>query len=356
MRTRSGPSTRPAIGPVSRTRQTETTPRHTGPHAAVEPGRHGRHSTRVDLTWTAGSDNVGVTNYEIFRGGSLLTMVGNVTSYSDTTVARGRHLQLPGAGDGRRRDRSTLSNTATVTTTDGSPPSQPTNLVATAAAYNRINLTWTASTDNVGGHQLRDLPRRGPARHGRGRHQLQRYGGESGDGLLLPGESHGPRREPLGVLEHVERHDAAAAGHAHPDGRRACRAGHPDDELRHGNRPSRGCGQHAGRELPAVQRLRAGGHASPRNVAGVGILRDWRRSRRLHEPDELDRDRDHLGEPPDAPGAGTDDKAGITTGTWVEYDVTTLMTGNGTWSFVLAGSRRTGSTSIRRKARTTRSS
>ena len=40
---------------------------------------------------------------------------------------------------------------------------------------------------------------------------------------------------------------------------------------------------------------------------------------------------------PTRTGIGTDDKAGISTGTWVEYDVTTLMTGNGTWSFVLAG-------------------
>ena len=42
-----------------------------------------------------------------------------------------------------------MSNTATVTTTDGVPPSQPTNLLATAAAYNRIDLSWTASSDNV---------------------------------------------------------------------------------------------------------------------------------------------------------------------------------------------------------------
>jgi len=35
-------------------------------------------------------------------------------------------------------------------TTDNQPPSAPTNLVATAVANNEIDLSWTASTDNVG--------------------------------------------------------------------------------------------------------------------------------------------------------------------------------------------------------------
>src|SRR5439155_25534411 len=34
--------------------------------------------------------------------------------------------------------------------TDGQPPTPPTNLAATAASSSQINLTWTASTDNVG--------------------------------------------------------------------------------------------------------------------------------------------------------------------------------------------------------------
>ena len=41
----------------------------------------------VDLSWTASTDNVGVTNYEIYRSGTLLATVGNVTSYTDTTVS-----------------------------------------------------------------------------------------------------------------------------------------------------------------------------------------------------------------------------------------------------------------------------
>ncbi len=44
-------------------------------------------STRVDLSWTASTDNTGVTGYSVYRNGSLLS--GNVTgtSHSDTTVS-----------------------------------------------------------------------------------------------------------------------------------------------------------------------------------------------------------------------------------------------------------------------------
>ena len=43
-------------------------------------------SNRVQLTWKASTDNVGVTGYDIYRDGSLLTTVPAVTSYYDNTV------------------------------------------------------------------------------------------------------------------------------------------------------------------------------------------------------------------------------------------------------------------------------
>jgi chitodextrinase len=44
-------------------------------------------SGEVDLSWAASTDDVGVTGYEISRGGSVLATIGNVTSYADTSVA-----------------------------------------------------------------------------------------------------------------------------------------------------------------------------------------------------------------------------------------------------------------------------
>src|SRR5206468_3188106 len=42
---------------------------------------------RIDLSWTASTDNVGVTGYTIRRGGTVLANVGSgTTSYSDMPV------------------------------------------------------------------------------------------------------------------------------------------------------------------------------------------------------------------------------------------------------------------------------
>src|SRR6266853_5158998 len=40
-------------------------------------------------------------------------------------------------------------------TTDQTPPSAPTGLVATAASCGQVDLSWGASTDNVGGSGLK---------------------------------------------------------------------------------------------------------------------------------------------------------------------------------------------------------
>ncbi len=46
-------------------------------------------TTSVALTWTAGTDNRGVTGNDVYRDGSKLVGVGAVTSYTDATVTAG---------------------------------------------------------------------------------------------------------------------------------------------------------------------------------------------------------------------------------------------------------------------------
>jgi len=72
-------------------------------------------STRIDLAWTASTDDVGVVGYEIFRGGSLLTTVGPVTSYADTTVSSGTSYTYKVRAFDGAGNRSAFSNTATAT-------------------------------------------------------------------------------------------------------------------------------------------------------------------------------------------------------------------------------------------------
>jgi parallel beta-helix repeat protein len=110
-------------------------------------------SSRVDLSWGASTDNLGVTGYEIFRNGSLLATVGTVTSYSDTTVSASTTYSYQVRARDAAGNRSSFGNTATVTTPappDTQPPTTPGTLTATAVNHSRVDLLWGASSDNLG--------------------------------------------------------------------------------------------------------------------------------------------------------------------------------------------------------------
>jgi hypothetical protein len=44
-------------------------------------------ASQINLTWTAATDNVGVTGYEVYRGTTKVATIGNVTSFGDTGLA-----------------------------------------------------------------------------------------------------------------------------------------------------------------------------------------------------------------------------------------------------------------------------
>ena len=106
--------------------------------------------TQVNLTWNGSTDNVGVSNYLVYRGGSLRATLGATTlSYTDATVsANSTYTYKVKARDGAG-NLSGASNTATVTT----PSSGSSALIAVAgdiacantdASYNGGNGTATA--------------------------------------------------------------------------------------------------------------------------------------------------------------------------------------------------------------------
>ena len=104
---------------------------------------------RVDLSWGASSDNVAVGGYRIFRGG---VQIGSTTgtTYSDTTAVPGSTYAYYVVAYDTSNNVSQPSNTISVQTPpDTAPPSTPTNLAATAPGPTEVDLTWTASTDDV---------------------------------------------------------------------------------------------------------------------------------------------------------------------------------------------------------------
>jgi chitodextrinase len=108
-------------------------------------------STKVALSWTAASDNVGVTAYDIYRNDIYLaTTTPGVTSYTDATVVAGAGYTY----DVIARDLQDNTTGATVSvngggSTDTTPPTTPGGFTATATGPTTASLSWTASTDNV---------------------------------------------------------------------------------------------------------------------------------------------------------------------------------------------------------------
>ncbi len=117
--------------------------------------------TTIALTWSASTDNVGVTGYRIREG---TTQVGTSTAASFTVTAlapasthtytvvavdAAGNVSAPGSG---------VTATTSPTTVDTTPPTAPTNLTSPSHTATTIALTWTASTDGVGvtGYRIRE--------------------------------------------------------------------------------------------------------------------------------------------------------------------------------------------------------
>jgi chitodextrinase len=107
---------------------------------------------RVNLNWTASTDNVGVVKYLILRNGKQIAENAS-TSWSDTAVIGSTTYAYAVKAVDAANNTSAASAVVSVTTPtspDAMPPTTPTNLIATAAGVTQVNLTWLASTDNVG--------------------------------------------------------------------------------------------------------------------------------------------------------------------------------------------------------------
>ena len=70
----------------------------------------------VDLAWTAATDNVGVTGYRVYRGGTLIATTGPATTYSDTSAVPGTTYGYQVTALDAAGHESPPSNTVTVAT------------------------------------------------------------------------------------------------------------------------------------------------------------------------------------------------------------------------------------------------
>jgi bacillolysin len=109
-------------------------------------------TTTVDLSWNASTDNVGVTAYEVFQGSSSLGEVTGTTAQITGLTANTSYSFSVKAKDaaGNVSAASSAVNVTTLNDADTQAPTVPTNLAASNVTTTTVDLSWNASTDNVG--------------------------------------------------------------------------------------------------------------------------------------------------------------------------------------------------------------
>ncbi|WP_428225428.1 reprolysin-like metallopeptidase [Flavobacterium sp.] len=128
-----------------------TTVADTTSPSTVTVSASGTTASATNLSWTAATDNIGVTGYNVYQNGVLKTTttatslavsgLSASTTYSFYVVAR------DAAGN-----TSANSNTVTVTTAAAADTTAPTTVSALASGTtaSATNLSWTVATDNIG--------------------------------------------------------------------------------------------------------------------------------------------------------------------------------------------------------------
>jgi YD repeat-containing protein len=106
-------------------------------------------SNSVNLTWSGSTDNVAVTGYKVYRGGTQIATPSS-TSYTDNTVVGSTAYSYTVSAYDAAGNNSATSNSAPVTTPDTISPGVPGGLSASAASATQVNLSWSAVSDTGG--------------------------------------------------------------------------------------------------------------------------------------------------------------------------------------------------------------
>jgi len=123
------------------------------PSAPANLTANGTTTTTTNLSWNASTDNVGVTGYTILQDGASIGTTNGATTFNVTGLTQNTSYAFTVTANDAAGNVSGSSNTANVTTltaADNQPPSAPSNLTANGTTTTTTNLTWNASTDNVG--------------------------------------------------------------------------------------------------------------------------------------------------------------------------------------------------------------
>jgi chitodextrinase len=123
------------------------------PSAVIDLASSNTTSSSTDLSWTASTDNVGVTDYEVFQDGVSIGLTGGATTFNVIGLTESTSYNFTVFASDSAGNISLISNTENVITS-GTPDTEAPSAVTTVAASNTTmistDLFWSASTDNVG--------------------------------------------------------------------------------------------------------------------------------------------------------------------------------------------------------------
>jgi endonuclease I/chitodextrinase len=129
------------------------TPDNQAPTAATNLAVTETTSSTVSLSWTAGTDNVAVTSYDIYVNGVLKTAVpgltATITGLSATTTYSFYVIAKDAAVNSSPSSNS-VDGTTTIVIPDTQNPTAASNLTVTGSSSSTISLGWVAGTDNIG--------------------------------------------------------------------------------------------------------------------------------------------------------------------------------------------------------------
>ncbi|WP_433222054.1 carbohydrate-binding protein [Microtetraspora malaysiensis] len=108
----------------------------------------------ISLAWNASTDDTGVTGYNVYRNGNLVTTVTG-TTYTDTGLSAGTSYGYTVRARDAANNLSDPSNTLTASTQSGNgAPGAPGTPTVTGSADSSISLSWPASSGTVTGYRV----------------------------------------------------------------------------------------------------------------------------------------------------------------------------------------------------------
>jgi fibronectin type 3 domain-containing protein len=293
---------------------------------------------QVDLSWQASSDNVQVTGYKVYRGAQEIASLGAVTSFSDTGRPPGTYTYTVKAMDAAG-NLSDPSGAATAVVPDSSDPTAPTELGATAVSSTQIDLRWQASSDDVGVTGYRIY---------RGGGLIDTVGATTSysDTGVTAGNTYSYEVRAIDGAGHVSGPSNVATATTpaptvnltlSPDADARVQQSTPTTNYAASNLRSAG---DAGAVVESFLRFTVSGVVGSVRSAK---LRLFAYNGTVDGPavyttgNSWNETTVNWNSRPARTSASTDDKGAIGVNTWVEYDVTSFVNGNGTYSFNVAG-------------------